>query len=141
MTRVYFGLMVDEQNGIHQLVQAVQMLRSFGAEAAIDTYSDVLRLRGHGKEPDMLCAIVAGESTASPSELLEICERTDWALGQDGITLAAVPEREVRDGAELPPLLRRLLRGEEGKGLEAVLPGTQFAIECDWAHGAEERSH
>jgi hypothetical protein len=139
--RVYFGLMVDEQNGIHQLVQAVQMLRSFGSEAAIDTYSDVLRLRGHGKEPDMLCAIVAGESTAHPSELQEICARTDWALGEEGIALAAVPENDLRDGAELPPLLRRLLRGEEGKGLETVLPGTQFAIECDWAHRAEGQGH
>ncbi|HLO04233.1 MAG TPA: hypothetical protein VK191_14065 [Symbiobacteriaceae bacterium] len=139
MCRVYFGLMVDENGGVGRLVQAVHMLRSFGAEANIDTFSDVLRLPGNGAEPDWLCAVVAGESSASPGELQELCHRTDWALGEEGITLSAI--REDGLGADqIPAPLDQLLRGEVAGKLQAVLPGSQFAVECDWADESEEES-
>jgi hypothetical protein len=137
MSRVYFGVMVDENRGVGRLVQAVQMLRSFGAEANIDTYSDVLRLRGNGAEPDWLCAIVVGETTASPTELLELCHRTDWALGEEGITLAAIREDELGSD-QVPAPLDQFLQSQAAGNLEAVLPGLQFAVECDWAQPSEQ---
>lgn len=140
MSRVYFGLMVDENGGVGRLVQAVQMLRSFGAEANIDTFSDVLRMPGNGLEPDWLCAIVAGETSASPHELAELCNRTDWALGKEGITLSAVREEHLGEG-RIPAPLDQLLQGEVAGALKQVLPGEQFAMECDWANPGSHWIH
>jgi hypothetical protein len=140
MSRVYFGLMVDENGGVGRLVQAVQMIRSFGAEAEIDTFSDVLRLRGQGPEPDLLCAVISGETTASSDELQELCSRTDWALGEESFTMAAVPEEGLHEELDLVPApLDQLLHGRASGDFESVLPGSQFAVECGWAEqNAEE---
>lgn len=140
MSRVYFGLMVDENGGVGRLVQAVQMIRSFAGDADIDTYSDVVRLRGQGAEPNMLCAIISGESDASARELQELCNRTDWALGEEGFTMAALPEDHLQ--VEIVPApLDKLLHGRATGNLESVLPGSQFAVECDWAERSEEEEH
>jgi hypothetical protein len=137
MSRVYFGLMVDENGGVGRLVQAVQMIRSLGAEAEIDIFSDVIRLRGQGTEPNLLCVVVAGETTASSDELQELCSRADWALGEEAFTMAVVPEEGPLSDL-VPAPLDQLLLGRASGDLESVLPGSQFAVECDWAEPSEE---
>lgn len=133
MSRVYFGLCSTEGDRLGHLVRGVQMLRSYGHEADIDRYSDVVNVVMGAEEPQAYACIIGGTSGATLESLQGICRETEWALGKQPQTLSVwVLELGEHRPGNVPCLFERLRTGKFDKGMTIALPGDEFARMCNW---------
>lgn len=132
MSTVYIGLMSTDGDRIGHLVRGVQMLRSYGKEADVERYSDVIQAGEvtTGEQP-ALCCLIECESDTSPENMRGILREVEWALGDDPSVLTA---RLVRFGQQtledVPRPMLTLLEGEGG--YEVFQPAGEFEQICDW---------
>ena len=87
MSRIFLGLSSREGDRLGHLVRGVQMLRSYGHEADIEGYSDVVSLVLQAEEEPSFACVLSGESGATFEALQGICRETEWALGKQPETL------------------------------------------------------
>lgn len=132
MSTVYIGLMSTDGDRIGHLVRGVQMLRSYGKEADVERYSDVIQAEEVTVgEQSALCCLIECGSDASPENLRGILRETEWALGDDPSVLTA---RLVRFGQQtledVPQPMLALLQGQGEH--EVFLPAEEFEHICDW---------
>jgi len=130
MTRVYVGLTSTEGDRLGHLVRGVQMLRSYGREAKVMRYSDVVSSAG---EPPALMCLLECNSTATLEGLQGIVRETEWALGHEPkvLTVKIVQYGDTRlDG--VPGGLLTQLEQRQEPGNSVFLSRTEFAKLCDW---------
>ncbi|MFZ5816488.1 MAG: hypothetical protein ACOY93_14515 [Bacillota bacterium] len=123
------------------LVRGVQMLRSYGREAAIDRCSDVVDLRLSPGEPPAYACVLEGSTGAALDALQGILRETEWALGKREATLKLwiLQYGDQRPGSA-PRAFEAIRSGRLEEGMTRVLPGGEFARLCDWGQqeiGAE----
>lgn len=137
MSRVYFGLCSTEGDRLGHLVRGVQMLRSYGREAEIAEYSDVVDVRLQAGAPPAFACVVGGQTEATPEALEGICRETVWALGKEPETLSLWILRvgDHPHGAA-PPAFEAIRQGTLDEGMTRVLSGAEFARICDWGQRA-----
>lgn len=130
MTRVYVGLTSTEGDRLGHLVRGVQMLRSYGGEAKVMRYSDVLSSAG---EPPALMCLLECNSTATLEGLQGIARETEWALGHEPnvLTVTIVQYGDTRAEA-VPGGLLALLDQRQEPGSSVFLARAEFTKLCDW---------
>lgn len=109
------------------------MLRSYGREADIEEYSDVVYLALRADEPPAFACVVSGESEATFTAFQGILRETEWALGDQPRTLSAwlLQHGERRPG-KAPAALEAIGAGRMAEGALRVMPGAEFRQLCDW---------
>ncbi|HYG58844.1 MAG TPA: hypothetical protein VD902_12370 [Symbiobacteriaceae bacterium] len=142
MTRVYIGLMTREGDRLGHLVRGVQMLRSYGSEVKVMSYSDVVDASDRADEPPALCCLLECSSTADLEGLRGIMHETQWALGDENKVLTAhvVQFGEMRMTDAPGPLLA-LRTGQREPGTKVALTWPEFAKACDWGQQATDSEH
>lgn len=133
MKRVYFGLSSTEGDRLGHLVRGVQMLRSYGREADIDEYSDVVDLALRAEERPAFACVVGGETEADLEALHGICRETEWALGDQPETLSVTVLRfgERRPG-QAPKAFDAIRSGRLHGSMRRALSADEFRRICDW---------
>ncbi|HWI65530.1 MAG TPA: hypothetical protein VNT75_27175 [Symbiobacteriaceae bacterium] len=132
MTRVLLGIMSREGDRMGHLVRAVQMLRSYGKEAKIVRYSDVMNWECED-EPPTMCCMLECMSDAAVDALSGIARETQWALGDDGDVLTVyIMQFGNERFQEAPPPLQALLEEKTLACMTRVMEQHEFAQMCDW---------
>lgn len=129
MKRIYFGLSSNEGDRLGHLVRGVQMLRSYGAEAAIDQFSDVVQAQLGPDQPPALACVVGGTTQADLAALQGICRETEWALGKEPGVFAV---HLLQVGMPVPAALGAIWAGDLHAGMIRALPSAEFARLCEW---------
>lgn len=141
MSRVYFGLHSTEGDRLGHLVRGVQMLRSYGHEAEIDEYSDVVNVTLTTDDPPAFACVISGQSAATLEALKGICRETEWALGKmpescpDGEKEPALSVRILQfDDQQLdsPRFFEAVRTGKLTKGMTVALDKEEFERICGW---------
>jgi hypothetical protein len=133
MTDVCFGLISTKGDRFGHLVRGVQMLRSYGSEAHIEEYSDVVNVASSADEPSALCCVLRGETDATADGLQGICREVQWALGEDPNVLTAVVLRlDGKDSEHVPRALQAVLQAHLRNDMAVFMPENDFAEMCDW---------
>ncbi|MDF2630325.1 MAG: hypothetical protein K0R39_4156 [Symbiobacteriaceae bacterium] len=133
MTRVLLGLLTRDGDRLGHLVRAVQMLRSYGNEAKIMRYSDVMDWCGQADEPPAMCCMLECMSDADMESLSGIARETQWALGdEDKVLQVYIMQYGNERFQEAPPPLQALLEEKTLACMSRVEEGHEFAQMCDW---------
>jgi hypothetical protein len=133
MTRAYIGLISQEGDRLGHLVRGVQMLRSYGNEAKVVGYSDVVDWSGQACGRPALCCVLECHSAATEDGLQGMCRETEWALGDDPAVLQAHLLRYGnRDQEQAPGALRSLVQGAPAPDMTVMNSRYEFAKLCDW---------
>lgn len=133
MTNVSFGLISSEGDQLGHLVRGVQMLRSYGKEADIERYSDVVYVANKADEPPRHCVVITGQTDTTPEGLDGICRETEWALGKEPSVLQVfIVDHDGKRPRGVPPELVALAEGKRIEGGMLSTPGDEFARLCDW---------
>lgn len=138
MTRVYIGLSSKDGDRLGHLVRGVQMLRSYGDEAHVMSYSDVVDYYGRADEPPSLCCVLECSSESTLEELRGMARETEWALGDEPGVLQV---RLLKYGDQtLGPSEEPFQALMERSPQSGPVANTQyeFASMCDWGqHGTD----
>lgn len=133
MTRVLLGLLTRDGDRLGHLVRAVQMLRSYGNEAKILRYSDVMDWCGQADEAPAMCCMLECMSDADMESLSGIARETQWALGdEDQVLQVYIMQFGNERFQEAPPPLQALLEEKALACMSLVKDGHEFAQMCDW---------
>jgi len=133
LTRVLLGLMSRDGDRLGHLVRAVQMLRSYGNEAKIIRYSDVMDWHGQADEAPAMCCVLECMSDASMDALSGIARETQWALGdEDDVMTVYIMQFGNERFQEAPPPLQALLEEKALACMSQVMEQHEFAQTCDW---------
>jgi hypothetical protein len=125
--------MAREGDRLGHLVRGVQMLRSYGDEAKITRYSDVVDWTGQADYPPALCCVLECMSDATLEGLSGIARETQWALGDEEKTLEVfIMQYGNERFQEAPPPLQSLLNEKALAGCHRLVEGHDFAQMCDW---------
>ena len=132
MTRVLLGIMSRDGDRLGHLVRAVQMLRSYGNEAKIVRYSDVMDWECED-EPAAMCCMLECMSDAAMDGLSGVARETQWALGDDEDVLTVyIMQFGNERFQEAPPPLQALLEEKALACMSRVMEQHEFARMCDW---------
>lgn len=133
MTRIFLGLTSTEGDQLGHLVRGVQMLRSYGEEASVIRYFDVINQPAEGGEPPAFCTLLECSSSADLSQLQAICKETEWALGQEKthLTVQVVQYGDKRQDG-VGEALQALLAGQRAGSTTVAMEHDQFARLCGW---------
>lgn len=133
MSRLVLGLSSREGDRLGHLVRGVQMLRSYGHEADIEEYSDVVSVVLQAEEEPSFACVISGESEASFEALQGICRETEWALGKQPETLTVwILQHGDRRPGQAPRPFQSIRDSRLEAGMGRVLPGDEFRKICDW---------
>lgn len=133
MSRVYFGLSSTEGDRLGHLVRGVQMLRSYGHEADLDEYSDVVNVGLKAEERPAYACVIGGRSGATLEALQGICRETEWALAKQPETLSVwVLQLGDQEPGGAPRPFEAIRNGRLEKNMTRALPGDEFRRICDW---------
>jgi hypothetical protein len=137
MTRVFLGLTTQEGDRLGHLVRGVQMLRSYGEEARVIHYSDVVDWTGRADEQPLLGCVLECMSDATLEGLHGICRETQWALGdEDRVLKVYILKYGTQKVDQAPEPLQALLQGKFGPNMTVSEGGPAFAHLCDWGQVA-----
>lgn len=133
MSRLFLGLSSREGDRLGHLVRGVQMLRSYGREADIQRYSDVVSVVLRAEEEPSFACVISGESEATFEALQGICRETEWALGKqpERLTVWILQHGERRPGTSPRPF-EAIRAGRLEEGMTPVMPGEEFRKICLW---------
>lgn len=133
MSKLFLGLSSREGDRLGHLVRGVQMLRSYGQEADIAQYSDVVTLVLRAKEEPSFACVIGGETEATFEALQGICRETEWALGKqpERLTVWVLQHGEQRPG-KAPKAFDTIQAGRLEEGMTRSLPADEFRQICDW---------
>jgi len=138
MTQAYIGLMSREGDRLGHLVRGVQMLRSYGAEADVLSYSGAVDVSPRPGEEPALCCLLECSSDATLEGLRGICRETEWALGENPRVLtASVVQYDGHTQDDVPECLQGLMENRYD-GAPRLEGPDAFAALCDWGQVSEE---
>ncbi|HYF91782.1 MAG TPA: hypothetical protein VD969_06020 [Symbiobacteriaceae bacterium] len=133
MTRVMLGIMSRDGDRLGHLVRAVQMLRSYGKEAKILRYSDVMDWHGEQDEPPAMCCLLECMSDADMDALSGVARETQWSLGdKEDVLKIYIMQFGNERFQEAPPPLQALLQEKSLACMKRVMDQHEFAKACDW---------
>jgi hypothetical protein len=133
MPRTYVGLMSMEGDPLGHLVRGVQMLRSYGKEADVCHYSDVINAAHPDEGQPQLYCVVTCECDATLANLQEICREVEWALGDEPSTLSAsVLQYGDQVFPNIPRPLQALMEGQQPEGTLQAMTAPDFEGICGW---------
>ncbi|MFZ5825139.1 MAG: hypothetical protein ACOY94_12500 [Bacillota bacterium] len=133
MSRIFLGLSSREGDRLGHLVRGVQMLRSYGHEADIEGYSDVVSLVLKAEEEPSFACVLSGESGATFEALQGICRETEWALGKQPETLTVwILQHGERRPGKAPRAFEAIRAGRLEAGMTRVMEAGEFRRICDW---------
>ena len=141
MTRLHIGLISREGNQLGHLVRGVQMLRSYGKECEVDTYSDVVAAPLSAGEGAALCCLLTAQSDATEERIAAMCRETEWALGatdQNPTLEVWIVRQNDRDNDPVPGPLKALRDGEVQAGLSTLTAAPVFMSICDWGQALSD---
>lgn len=133
MTRVFLGLTSEKGDRLGHLVRGVQMLRSYGEEAHVIRYSDVVDYQGRADGAPVLGCVLECMSDASLEGLHGIARETQWALGdEDEVLKVYVLKYGDQSVDPAPEPLQSLLAGQQPVNAMVSEGEHTFAHMCDW---------
>jgi hypothetical protein len=134
VTKVFLGIMSRAGDRLGHLVRAVQMLRSYGSEVDVISYSDVINATVSADQAPALCCMLECSSTADEGALRGICRETQWALGdEDEVCTVQILKYGDHLGDAPPAPLQALQQGGKlPEGMAVFESRYDFAKLCDW---------
>jgi hypothetical protein len=133
MASVIIGLSSYSGDRLGHLVRGVQMLRSYGSEAHVEHYFDVVSDSKSGDLTPALCTVIACSTNSDVEGLIALSRETEWALGDKPevltVTLLQYEDQALTDGHETH---WALVWARQVENVVRFLPSREFAQLCDW---------